>query len=97
MFVERTENETKNDVLTDGRARFVVDYLYFLAANGYECDFFNRQPDGLYRSIDGVVFTQAQIVEIARTAFFDATDGAGGLVDGTGKPKEIYLSRNLGI
>lgn len=82
---------------TDARAPFVLDYLNFLRANGYECDFFSRQPDGLYKSIDGVVFTQAQIVEIARTAFFDATDGAGGLVDGTGKPREIYLSKNLGI
>lgn len=82
---------------TDARAPFVLDYLNFLRANGYECDFFSRQPDGNYKSIDGVVFTQGQIVEIAHTAFFDATDGAGGLVDGTGKPKEIYLSRNLGI
>jgi hypothetical protein len=94
IFVE--EKDLK-PICGDGRARFVVDYLYFLAANGYECDFFTRQPDGLYKSIDGVTFTQAQLLEIARTGPFKATDGAGALVDGTGKPKEIYLTKNLGI
>lgn len=97
MLVKVTGTETKNDVLADGRARFVVDYLYFLMVNGYECDFFSRQADGNYKSIDGITFTLTQILEIARTAPFDATDGKGVVVDGTGKPKEIYLSKNLGI
>jgi hypothetical protein len=56
-------------------------YVAFLEANDIPWDWFDKQPDGTYKSPSGDIFTVAQIKLIAKSGGFETMDETGRIID----------------